>query len=196
MRIIALASVAALCAVALGSQTVVAEEIQAHESRLKTRLDWTRTASKESHFQAWNDNYRVQTWSSFWIKGDRLLLAALSELGPNVRWKEEGDWWASKNSMEKQIRSLAGKKPDLDIDFDKRFECSGTACVPFTMYIKWSCVFYHVNDFAHGRPKSEGVLSRGGENDITLQGYYCRLNQPFPRAEIDEVIGSFYVDRD
>ena len=195
MRIIALASVAALCAVALGSQTVLAEKIQAHESRLKTRLDWTRTASMERHFQEWDDTFQKQYWWSVWRSGDRILFGVLSELGPNVAWKEEGDWWKKKNSVKKDIKSIVGAKSDFVIDFENRFKCSGTACVPFTMNINWNCVYFYVDNLAGGRPKSEG-FSRGGENDSNLRGYDCRNNQPVPRAEIDEVIGSFYVDRE
>jgi len=134
-------------------------EIAAHESPLKTRLEWTKDV-KAKHFEKWSDNFLARFWISNWANSEQILHAILSEAGPNVAWKTGRKWWKNRDGIEKQLRNVVITKQQINVKYDSRFDCIASTCIPFTVESAWNCVFFVYSGFVRNRPKSEGVLEK------------------------------------
>ena len=128
---------------------------------------------------------------------DECLLYRRSNWPQTCTGNLKGSWWENQNDMKKFIKEFFNEsdKDKVSINFAKTFECTANTCVPFTYDSRLRCVAFYVGDFAVGPAKSEGILSRGGENASTLSGFYCAGGNEVLRADIDQVIGSIYLDR-
>ena len=170
------------------------KEIKAHETPLKTRLEWTKNTSDEYHQVKWDSGFKAQYWESWRWHSDRYLFAVLTVLAPNVSWKGNPK---TKKEIKKLIKSTYSPKGKVKIDFDGKFGCGSFNCVPFvdTGVPLRPCISFSNYDFVSNLPKSEGVLSRGASNSMTLYGVYCKNNSIGTPTEISEVVDSFYYKK-
>ena len=173
------------------------KEIEAHETPLKTRLEWTNSANSVQHNVEWSSGFKARYWSSSWAQLDRFLFAVLLEPAPNVSWSDYTKKLSKRKEIANAIKSVYSPDAKLKIDFDSKFDCSSFTCVPFmdTVHPQWTCMFYSNNNFVSNRPKSEGILARGAENNSILRGVYCKNDINITPEEATEIVDSFYIKR-
>ncbi len=173
------------------------KEIKAHETPLKTRLEWTKNTRKEYHQVKWGSGFKARYWESWRWHSDRYLFANVSEPAPNVYWSDYTKKLSKRKEIANAIKSVYSSDAKLKIDFDSKFDCSSFTCVPFmdTVHPQWTCMFYSNNNFVSNRPISEGILARGAENNSILRGVYCKNDINITPEEATEIVDSFYIKR-
>ncbi len=174
------------------------KEIKAHETPLKTRLEWTNSANKVKHQADWASGFKSRYWASEWWHSDRYLYANVSEPAPNVYWGDYTKKLSKRKEIANAIAKVVPPKTKLKIDFDSKFDCSSFTCVPF-LYVarisQWRCMYFRNSDFASIVPKSEGIVGRDKNNSSILKGYFCNKNSNITPEEATEMVDSFYYKR-
>ena len=173
------------------------KEIKAHETPLKTRLEWTNSANDVTHRADWSGGFKSRYWASRWAHFDRYLFAVLLEPAPNVSWSDYTKKLSKRKEITNAIKSVYSSDAKLKIDIDSKFDCSSFTCVPFMdkAHSEWRCMFYSNNNFVSSNPKSEGILDRGAKNNSIVRGVYCKNDINITTEEATEVVNSFYIKR-